>query len=120
LVEGKVGLEQFSEEYLNDERIIALASTVDYTKDERLSQEVAHFPGDVTIEMRNGKIYHHSQRFERGSVENPIGEDEVRNKFTVNLAHAGIRDRNRIQDILGAIETLEQVSSIGELTALLR
>lgn len=120
LVEGKVGLEQFSEECLNDERIIALASRVDYTKDERLSQEVAHFPGDVTIEMTNGKIYHRTQRFERGSPENPIAKDEVKNKFTANLAHAGIRDRNRIQDILRAIENLEQVTSIGELTALLR
>ncbi len=120
LVEGKVGLDQFSEQYLNDERVIAAAGIVEYIKDESLSRETDHFPGDVTIEMRNGKRYRHSEKCERGSPENPLQEDEIKDKFRINLARAGVRDEKKIEDILNTIRNLEEVSSIGELTALLR
>lgn len=120
LVEGKVGLEQFSEQYLSDERVISTAGIVAYIKDENLSQETDHFPGDVTIEMKNDKRYRHSEKCERGSPENPLREDEIKDKFRINLARAGINDGKKIEGILNTIRNLEDVSSIGALTALLR
>jgi len=45
LLEGRIGLQQFSEPYLSGERIIATANIVDYMRNESLSREVQHFPG---------------------------------------------------------------------------
>lgn len=120
LVEGKVGLEQFYDRYLSDPRIVATAALVDFTKDESLSKEVSHFPGDVTIEMKDGKRYHRAQPYERGSRENPLPEDEIKRKFETNMAQAGISDRKRIDKIIHTVDHLEQLETLAELTALLR
>jgi len=120
LVEGKVGLKQFAERCLNDKRIITTASIAGYIKDETLLKETEHFPGDVTIEMKNGKRYRFSQKFERGSRENPLQKNEIKDKFKANMAEAGMDDEKRIEDISNIVQNLEEVTSIGELTALLR
>jgi len=72
LVMGRVGLEQFSERHIKDKRILSLTGIVDYIKDEKLSKARDHFPGDVTIEMKNRIRYRHSQKYERGSEEHPL------------------------------------------------
>jgi 2-methylcitrate dehydratase PrpD len=120
LVEGRVGMEQFYDRYLSDPRITATAALVDFTKDEKLSKEVSHFPGDVTIEMKNGKRYHRLQPYERGSIENPLPENEIKQKFEANLAEAGISDKNRVEKIIQTIDQLEKAESLDKLTALLR
>jgi 2-methylcitrate dehydratase PrpD len=120
LVEGRVGLEQFYDRYLSDPRIVSTAALVDFTKDEELSKEASHFPGDVTIEMKNGKRYHKVQPYERGSRENPLPENEVKQKFEANLAEAGISDKKRAEEIIHTIDHLEKAESLDKLTALLR
>ena len=120
LVEGKIGLKQFSERCLNDKQISATAKLVDCVKDEKLSEVTDHFPGDVIIELKNGKRYRRRQEYELGSQENPIHEDEIGDKFRANLAEAGIDDEKRIKDILSVVGNLEQAPSIEGLTALLR
>ena len=120
LVEGRVGLEQFYDRYLSDPRIVATAALVDFIKDEELSKEVSHFPGDVTIEMKNGKRYHRVQPYERGSIENPLPENEVKQKFEENLAQAGISNKKRAEEIIHIIDHLEKAKSLDKLTALLR
>ena len=120
LVEGRVGLEQFYDRYLSDPRIVSTAALVDFTKDEELSKEVSHFPGDVTIEMKNGKRYHRVQPYERGSIENPLPENEVKQKFEENLAQAGISNKKRAEEIIHIIDHFEKAKSLDKLTALLR
>ena len=93
---------------------------MDYVKDESLSKVTEHFPGDVIIELKNGKSYRCRQDYELGSQENPIHEDEIGDKFKENLAEAGIDDEKRIKDMLSVIGNLEEAASIEGLTALLR
>jgi 2-methylcitrate dehydratase PrpD len=120
LVEGEVGLKQFSERYLKDDKISKVANLVDYIKDESLASESKHFPGDVTIELENGAHYREVQRFERGSCENPLKAHEVREKFRSNMTAAGVTDESRVGKIIGMIDELEEIENIGELTAILR
>ena len=83
LVEDEVGIESFSPERIQDERLLALAARVRYTVTQA-STFPKSFPGRLVIRMRDGRVLEAEEPFNRGSAENPLGRDDIVAKFRQN------------------------------------
>ena len=116
LVKGKVGLEQFNDHYIRDEKIRLCAGKVEYVTDEHLSKEVEEFSGDVLIELKNGAKYRHQQKYELSYSNACLDREAVKSKFKANMEMSGFRDRQRAEEIIAAIEKIEKMENIEELS----
>jgi len=114
LLDGELGLEQFSEQKLNNEQVIEIANKVEYVKDTSLPRT----GGNIVIEMHDGKKYQYIRDFPGGSPKYPLSEEEVKDKFRRNVKT--ILNHNRIEDIIKIVLNIEEIDSICELMALLR
>ena len=115
LMYGKAGLQEFSEEAVKDERILALTRKVHVSADASLS---AAFPGIqaaiVTIHTKNG-VYEDRVDFPKGEPENPLTDGEFFSRYQGLMDYAGA-DRACSQAVFDAVYNH---SSVRELLALL-
>ncbi|MGE5273521.1 MAG: MmgE/PrpD family protein [Verrucomicrobiota bacterium] len=96
LVHGRVGLATYTPEALTDERVLALARKVRYETREYDSYPGA-FPGGVRVTLRDGRTIGGDLPYQQGAPENPMTDDQVREKFRENAVLAG-----------GSFEALEE------------
>ena len=91
LMYGKAGLQEFSEEAVRDEAILRLTGKVSVTADEELSRV---FPGIqaavVTIRTKDGTEYTDRVDFPKGEPENPLTDEEFRERYDGLMAYGGI------------------------------
>jgi 2-methylcitrate dehydratase PrpD len=88
LVHGRVGLATYTPDALADERVLTLARKVRYEPREYDSYPGA-FPGGVRITLRDGRSLEADLPYQLGAPENPMTDDQVREKFRDNAALAG-------------------------------
>jgi len=90
LLYGKAGLQEFSEDVIREGTVTDLAKKITVHADEALS---AAFPGiqaaEVTITTRDG-LYKERVDFPKGEPENPMSEEEFRERYDALMAYAGI------------------------------
>ena len=90
LIYGRAGLQEFSEEAVKGDRILNLTKKVVVEADEGLSKA---FPtvqaAVVTIRTKSGD-YTERVDFPKGEPENPLTEDEFRNRYDGLMAYAGV------------------------------
>src|SRR5262249_22927119 len=88
LAHGRVGLATYTPDALADERVLALARKVRYETREYDSYPGA-FPGGVRITLRDGRSLEADLAYQVGAPENPMTDDQVREKFRDNAALVG-------------------------------
>ena len=88
LVHGRVGLATYTPDALTDERVLGLARKVRFETREYDSYPGA-FPGGVRITLRDGRTLEGDLPYQLGAPENPMTDDQVRDKFRENAALAG-------------------------------
>ncbi|MFW9853604.1 MAG: MmgE/PrpD family protein [Candidatus Thorarchaeota archaeon] len=117
LKDGVVGIEQFSNKKIDDERIRKIAERVDIVIDPDLDDlGLDHrLAARVEIKMKNG------QRFESGIVRNPrrMSIEETRAKFK-NLA-SRVASKDTVDEISSFVESItncDDVSLLAELLAI--
>ena len=90
LIYGKAGLQEFTEEAVKGEEIVALTKKIHVSSDDALS---AVFPGIqaavVTIKTKNGE-YTDRVDFPKGEPENPLTDEEFRSRYDGLMEYAGI------------------------------
>lgn len=90
LIYGKAGLQEFSEETVKDNDILGLTKKIRVTADDDLS---AVFPGVqaaiVTIRTKDGE-YSDRVDFPKGEPENPLTDEEFRNRYDGLMEYAGV------------------------------
>lgn len=92
LVEGRVGLEQFSAERFDPGgvRHPAIAALVACTRvnvaDDLSAKYPAAWPTRIAIELADGTVLRGAADFPRGSPENPVTTEELEAKFTALVA----------------------------------
>lgn len=90
LLYGKAGLQEFSETAVKDHTILTLTEKVRVSADPELSSQ---FPGIqaavVTIRTRDGS-YTERVDFPKGEPENPLTEEEFRDRYDGLMGYAGI------------------------------
>lgn len=91
LIYGRAGLQEFSEESVKDEETLGLTKKVRVLADEDLS---AAFPGIqaaiVTIKTK-GKSYTKRVDFPKGEPENPLDDQEFRDRYDGLMEYAGVK-----------------------------
>ncbi|NLK71402.1 MAG: MmgE/PrpD family protein, partial [Clostridiales bacterium] len=76
---GTVGLEHFTSEFFENKDIISLASKISFEVNHECKKtEALH--GRMTL-VANGKEYYHEVKNPKGSIENPMTNEEFKQKF---------------------------------------
>lgn len=92
LIYGRAGLQEFSKEVLEDKNVQNLTSKVQVIADDDLS---SIFPDKqsavVTITTKKG-VYSERVDFPKGEPENPLTEDEFRERYEALMAYGGINE----------------------------
>ena len=115
LTRGKAGIDEFEEHNYRNKQVLELASKVKITGYES-SEYPKHLPGWLIIRMKNGTTYEHRIKFERGCLENPIPEEDIRAKYYDN-ASRGV-SAEKVREIEKRVDDLENVGNIADLIRL--
>lgn len=115
LVNGTVDLEAFDENAIDDPTVQAIREQVVFEVDD--DRSYSSNAASITVETTDGTIYEHIQERPPGSHENPLTNDELREKFM----QCGTRtlSENTAQEAYRALESLSEVDDITEVTAIL-
>jgi len=116
LATGRLGKESYSSRVRNDPAILALARRVHYRADPRFDG-LAHFRGEVTIALRDGRVVSAVEEYNRGSAQNPMTAEELRAKFDDNAG--GILSapgRDRLYDTVMQLERLGDAAGVVAMT----
>jgi 2-methylcitrate dehydratase PrpD len=111
---GSCGLEDFTPEKLNDPQIQELMPKVNLVLDKEFdAHHPAKWPALVEIKVRSGEIYRGYTDFPRGDPENPVGKEELIDKFR-SLATVPWGEE-RVKTLAEAVWKLEEYEDITKL-----
>ncbi len=117
LVRGTCNVEDFSDEAINDSEVLKVASLVDYEEDP--SQDFPNFfPGSVEIIFDSGDRAIEHEKFQRGCLENPMSENDIRKKFMDNSTM--VFDQEIAQQLFDNVMGLEESKNVNSLTEMLK
>jgi 2-methylcitrate dehydratase PrpD len=83
LVNGPVGVDDFTDEVLADQRVREFAGRVFCHPDESMAPD--HFPARVEVTTRDGRHFVEDVPAQRGDPDNPMKADDHRDKFRRNV-----------------------------------
>ena len=97
LIYGKAGLQEFSADTVKDEGVLNLARKVQVESDQELSDA---FPGIqaaiVSIHKSDGTVLTDRVDFPKGEPENPLSEQEFRDRYDELMAYAGQKNADTV------------------------
>lgn len=119
LLEGRGGLSEFTDEVVLRSDVQAMIQRIHFGVDDEAEQAGFHkMTTIITITLKNGQVIRGSADFGRGSPAMPMTYDEVADKFLENCDYAQF-SAVASKKIIAVVQSIEQLSSIRELTALL-
>ena len=104
LVEGRAGVDAYTDELANDPVIRSVMARTTYRPNPAF--QFKDMPGRVTIGLSDGTTRVHEVPQVRGHAANPIATEELVAKFETNAAHLGRARASRIVDMVMGIERL--------------
>ncbi|MGR9091988.1 MAG: MmgE/PrpD family protein, partial [Gammaproteobacteria bacterium] len=114
LVRERFGLAELEDDALGDPAIAALCAKTTYVPDPD-SAYPDYYSGAIDIYLRDGTCLHHREQMNRGSAENPMSDDDIREKFLDNACRTITRD-----DAETALRLILNLESERNLDALAR
>lgn len=119
VIDGKIGLDVFTDTAVRDANILKFAERVQMKLDPDLKKtDAAGRPCRVTIRLKDGRTLSREAQHARGGPELPLTEEELRAKFMECAVQA--IDRGAAEKALTDIERLETLSDIRPLCSILR
>lgn len=107
LCTGNAGMEAYNEKHVTDETILALTKKVTVKENEELSAWVPKKRASILhITLTDGTRYTHRVDYPKGEPENPLTDQELREKF-ISLATASGFTPEKCEDILQLIQQPE-------------
>jgi len=118
IIDGKVGLDIFTDSAVRDPNALKLTERVRMNLDTHLKKTaLSGRPSRVTIRLKNGQSFSREAQHAKGGPEFPMTEAELRGKFTECARHA--IDENAAARALDYIEKLDTITDIHPLCAIL-
>jgi len=114
LVEGNALLEQYSEEKLRMPHVIALSKMVKITSDSSLPRGVSCA---MKIVMKDDTAYEAQVDYAKGSLENPMTDEEHKEKFR-SLA-SSVLSKQKVAQVIAMVNKFEELKDISELCKLI-
>ncbi|MEY2777757.1 MAG: hypothetical protein RLY30_1855 [Pseudomonadota bacterium] len=119
LLDGRAGLNEFTDEVVMRPDVQAMISKVDFGVDPVAEAAGFHkMTTIITITLKDGRVIKGAADFGRGSPAMPMTYDEVADKFRENCEFAKFSSAKANQ-VVELVRRIETVSSIRELTSLL-
>src|SRR3954463_10086257 len=87
-IRGNVGLSDFSDEAVRDPAVVALAQKVRYRIDPN-NPYPDNFTGHIRMTLRDGSVIEERQPHMRGGAHEPLGQQDIEDKFLLNARHGG-------------------------------
>jgi 2-methylcitrate dehydratase PrpD len=118
-LEGKIFIEQFTDEKIRDPKIIEYSRRVEVVPDQALDRLGPEFRHAIIAEIKTTDGREFSKRVDtaKGSNKNPMTSDEVIEKYRI-LAGKVIADTNGLYDMVQNLESIADVRQLcGKLTA---
>jgi 2-methylcitrate dehydratase PrpD len=116
LIRGRAGLEEFTDEAIQDRQVLDLARKVRYELDPTIDYP-RHFSGHVKIELDDGTMLEENQPHPRGGFESPLPPQEIEEKFRANARLT--LSEGRLDVIINSVKRLDELPSITALSDLL-
>ncbi len=115
LVRGRVDLDAFYAEPLDDPEILRVAALTTCSVDEQ-SDYPAHFPGEVRVRLKDGRVLRRREPYSRGTPERRLSREAVSDKFFQNSRRAV--PTSRAEAIVEHVFDIENQNSIDDLLRL--
>ncbi|NLN26068.1 MAG: MmgE/PrpD family protein [Bacteroidetes bacterium] len=107
LVKSKAGLSEFTTEIINNTEVINLAKKVKVKSSEELTLLVPHKRAAIlNIETNDGLIYTERVDYPKGEPENPITDEELKEKF-FSLMQYSEKSHHESQKLMQIVDNLE-------------
>jgi 2-methylcitrate dehydratase PrpD len=120
LIEGRGGLNEFTDEVVNRDDVQAMLRRVDFVIDDRAEKAGYHkMTTYIDITLKDGRTISGMADFGKGSPAHPMSYDEVAGKFHECAEFAGW-DRSRAERVVELVSGFEAQSSLDELMSALR
>jgi len=118
-LEGDVFINQFTEDKINDPKIIAFSRKVEVIPDPELDKLGPEFRHVVIAEIRttDGRTFNERADTAKGSDKRPMSTDEVLRKYQTLTGK--VLSQDRVAELQETVENLEKVANIRELARLL-
>lgn len=114
LMDGDVGLNQFSENSIKDSKLHKLIQKVKVIRDKGLTNQYPEaMPNLIKITMRDGRQFSNKVKYPKGHPKKPMTDDEVEEKFR-RLAKGFIPGQN-IDNLLDVLWRIEDVKNVNKL-----
>jgi 2-methylcitrate dehydratase PrpD len=118
LLDGRVDLDSFSDEYCNSPRMRASIGKVQVNSHHEWPDDATHRrKSPVTITMKDGRKLTKQVDKVRGSPGNPMTRDELLGKYRGCASR--VLDGERMERSIAALENLEKVATVRELMDIL-
>jgi 2-methylcitrate dehydratase PrpD len=116
LINGRITLQDYNEGILLNDDILELAKKVECKINNNEDNTQKYFPGHVIIKTKNRGSFEHKIIKQRGCPENPMTDEEIKDKFMNNVINE-IKEENisKIIEIVQYIEKLKDIASLTEL-----
>ena len=118
LIEGRAGLNEFTDEVVLRDDVKAMISKVDFVVDERAEAAGYHLMTTyIDITLKDGRTISGRADFGKGSPANPMSYDEVATKF-LECAEFARWDMGKAREVVGMVSEFEKLADIRKLMAL--
>jgi 2-methylcitrate dehydratase PrpD len=119
LAHGRPSMAHFEDAAIGSPTLAAWRAKVRVIERPEMSQAFPqHYAAAVTLTLRDGTVFTHTQADAWGDPELPMSANDVIGKARELLAAAGLADEKRIDDLLAATMALNKARDIREWTAL--
>lgn len=118
-LEGDIFINQFTEEKVNDPKIIEYSRKVEVIPDADLDKLGPEFRHAIIAEIKtkDGKIFSERVDTAKGSNKNPMTTDEVIRKYKTLAGK--VLEKKRVDELYDVVLNLEKVSDVRKLASLL-
>lgn len=93
LIYGKAGLLEFRKEILEDQNVLALTKKIQVLEDGELSGIFPEKQSAIVTIMTKEGVYSERVDFPKGEPENPLTDDEFRERYEALMSYGGIREK---------------------------
>jgi 2-methylcitrate dehydratase PrpD len=118
-LEGDLFIDQFTEEKVNDPRIIGYSRKVEVIPDPELDKRGPEFRHAIIAEVKtkDGRTFSEGVDTAKGSDKRPLSTDEVIHKYRILVDK--VLPQKRVNDLKDMVLNLEKLPNVGELAKLL-
>jgi len=115
LARGRVDLAAFYDEPLDAPDVLRIAERV-WCVDDPLSDYPAHFPGEVIVHLKGGRVLRSRKAASLGTQEYPMHRQDVEGKFLSNATR--VIDRQVAEQLMTCVMSLEKQASLDQIMSL--